>query len=131
MRPTTIAAGQKIGREHFRTLWRMLPYLWPEGRMDLKTRVVVAVGLLIAAKLTNIMVPYLLREAVASPLAASGTALVNGWELYRADNGWLLRGGGTQLLVNGAVYTSGQCLCTGDEIALGAGRSALLITVES
>ena len=53
-----------MGREHLRTFMKLLPYLWPKGRLDLKARVVIALALLIAAKLTNILVPILLREAV-------------------------------------------------------------------
>ena len=74
---------------------------------------------------------HLLRDALALPLQAAGTALDNGCELYRGEDGWLLRGQDTQLLVNGAVYNPGQTLCAGDEIGLGAGRRALLITVEA
>ncbi len=75
MRPTTMKAGQRLGREHFKTLLRMLPFLWPEGRLDLKSRVIIAVALLFAAKLTNILVPFLLREAVDS-LSVDQAALV-------------------------------------------------------
>jgi hypothetical protein len=73
---------------------------------------------------------HLLRDALASPLSAAGTQLENGWELFYKDNGWHLRGAGVQLTVNGSAYTSGQVLVAGDEIGLGAGRSALLIAVE-
>ena len=75
MRPTTMTAGQSLGREHFKTLLRMLPFLWPEGRLDLKSRVIIAVALLVVAKLTNILVPYLLREAVDS-LSIDQAALI-------------------------------------------------------
>jgi ATP-binding cassette subfamily B protein len=64
MRPTTIPEGRKLGREHWATFARMLPYLWPRGRGDLKTRVVIALVLLVVAKLANVYVPYFLREAV-------------------------------------------------------------------
>ena len=64
MRPTTIPEGRTLGREHWAIFARMLPFLWPRGRGDLKTRVVIAVGLLVAAKLANVYVPFLLREAV-------------------------------------------------------------------
>ena len=39
-------------------------YLWPEGERGLRTRVVVAMGLLIAAKVTNVYVPVLYKHAV-------------------------------------------------------------------
>ncbi len=64
MRPTTIEPGQAITGNHVRSLGNLLPYLWAQGRRDLKTRVVVAVLLLIAAKLANVYVPLFLRGAV-------------------------------------------------------------------
>ena len=52
----------------------MLPYLWPEGRSDLRLRVVVAVVLMAAAKVAIVLVPLILKEAVDSltPSAAGG-----------------------------------------------------------
>jgi len=47
-----------------RTLATLLPYLWPEGRSDLRTRVVVALICLILAKAANVVVPLLLGDAV-------------------------------------------------------------------
>jgi ATP-binding cassette subfamily B protein len=75
MRPTTIPEGRKLGREHWATFARMLPYLWPRGRGDLKARVIVALGLLIAAKLANVYVPFFLREAVDA-LSVENAALL-------------------------------------------------------
>ncbi len=40
------------------------PYLWPEGRRDLRTRVVLALALLLAAKIITVFVPFLYRDAV-------------------------------------------------------------------
>ncbi|MDO9127142.1 MAG: hypothetical protein Q7U42_09775, partial [Parvibaculum sp.] len=37
-------------RRHWRTLAAMLPRLWPEGRTDLRVRVVAAMVALVAAK---------------------------------------------------------------------------------
>ncbi len=64
MRPTTIDPGDFQLRKQGRTLRRLLPYLWPEGRPGLRFRVLLALVLLVAAKLTNITVPLFLREAV-------------------------------------------------------------------
>jgi ATP-binding cassette subfamily B protein len=76
MRPTTIPEGKTLGREHWATFARMAPYLWPQGRGDLKLRVVGALVLLVAAKLTNVYVPYLLREAVDGLSIENATLLV-------------------------------------------------------
>ncbi|MER2534707.1 MAG: ABC transporter ATP-binding protein/permease [Rhizobiaceae bacterium] len=45
------------------TLTNLWPYLWPEGRADLKARVVWAVGWLVVAKLVLIGVPYFFKWA--------------------------------------------------------------------
>ncbi|MDH3791531.1 MAG: ABC transporter transmembrane domain-containing protein, partial [Rhodospirillales bacterium] len=60
-----------------RTLRRLLPYLWPTGRADLKARVSIAIVMLIAAKAVNVYVPILLRGAVdgLSPDASAALAL--------------------------------------------------------
>ncbi|MGD9509751.1 MAG: ABC transporter transmembrane domain-containing protein, partial [Geminicoccaceae bacterium] len=57
----------------------MLPYLWPRDSLELRVRVLIALALLIAAKLVNILVPFFLKDVVdqvtspgllAIPLAA-------------------------------------------------------------
>jgi hypothetical protein len=73
---------------------------------------------------------HLLYRHMARPLSAAGTALWDGWELYRDSAGWQLRGQGTgAALVNGAPYRPGQALATGDMIAIGVGDIAVLIEV--
>jgi ATP-binding cassette subfamily B protein len=42
----------------FSTLWNLWPYMWPADRPDLKLRVVIAFGALIAAKVVGMLVPY-------------------------------------------------------------------------
>ena len=37
------------GAPSFRPLWRLMPYLWPPGRPDLKARVVVSIIFMILA----------------------------------------------------------------------------------
>ncbi len=64
------------------TLGRFLPFLWPRDRVDLRVRVVIALIMLVAAKVTSVMVPLALREAVdalsvpASELLAIPLALL-------------------------------------------------------
>ena len=74
---------------------------------------------------------HLLREHCATPLSPSGTALAADWELYKGEQGWLLRGTGTAAAVNGEAYTNGQTLACGDSISIGATFDALLIAVET
>ena len=64
MRPTTLDPGQFKLRNQARNLRRVMPYLWPRDRADLRFRVAFAVFLLIAAKLTTVLVPIILRGAV-------------------------------------------------------------------
>ncbi|RMD64195.1 MAG: ABC transporter ATP-binding protein/permease, partial [Alphaproteobacteria bacterium] len=75
MRPTTIEPGQFEPGRHLRTLRHLLPYLWPHGRGDLRLRVGLAVVMLVAAKVTSVFVPVLLREAV-NALSVPADALV-------------------------------------------------------
>ncbi|XP_054716031.1 iron-sulfur clusters transporter ABCB7, mitochondrial-like [Uloborus diversus] len=43
---------------------KMLSYIWPKDKPEIRRRVVIALGLLIGAKLLNIEVPFLFKHAV-------------------------------------------------------------------
>jgi ATP-binding cassette, subfamily B, heavy metal transporter len=45
------------------TMKRLLPYLWPDGRFDLKFRVVIAMLLLVLAKVVTVFTPYTFKWA--------------------------------------------------------------------
>ena len=47
-----------------RTFATLLPFLWPQGRPDLKARVLLALLSLVLAKAANVMVPLVLGDAV-------------------------------------------------------------------
>jgi ATP-binding cassette subfamily B protein len=47
------------GAPSLRPLWTLMPYLWPQGRADLKTRVAISIVCLVLAKVANATVPYL------------------------------------------------------------------------
>src|ERR1700722_8075682 len=47
----------------WRTLYQLWPYMWPSERPDLKARVVMALVLLLAAKLATIAVPFTFKWA--------------------------------------------------------------------
>ena len=74
MRPTHLDPNSKSDG-HWTTLRELSPYLWREGRGDLKARVVAALVLLVAAKLTNVYVPIILKMAV-DRLGSGADALV-------------------------------------------------------
>jgi len=68
-------AGRKPLSGQFKVLVNLLPYLWPAGRSDLKTRVIAALVLLICAKLATVTVPLVLKQAVDA-LTSEGNANV-------------------------------------------------------
>jgi ATP-binding cassette, subfamily B, heavy metal transporter len=68
-------ARQRPALETLRGLW---PYMWPEGRADLKRRVLVALSTLVLAKVVTMLVPYTYKWATDGLVAtAKGTGAVN------------------------------------------------------
>ncbi len=65
--PGVQAAGES------RALLRLLPYLWPKGRPEIRVRVLSAVVLLVGAKLATIVIPLFYKQAVDA-LSSSGGA---------------------------------------------------------
>ncbi|MBY0370329.1 ABC transporter ATP-binding protein/permease [bacterium] len=51
-------------RSQWQTVSTLSRYLWPAGRPDLKMRVSLALGCLLFAKLINVYVPFLYKQAV-------------------------------------------------------------------
>ena len=69
------------------TLRHLWPYMWPSARPDLKWRVVWALGVLVAAKIVTVLVPYTYKWATdaltAKPaLGADGTLTVSVMTLF-------------------------------------------------
>lgn len=60
--PTTLPRG--TARQGPATVRALLPYLWPKGALELRTRVVIALLFLVGAKLCNVYVPILYKRAV-------------------------------------------------------------------
>src|SRR5688572_22046190 len=58
--PTGVATMKKGAIATLRDLW---PYMWPASRADLKRRVLIALGVLIAAKIITVLVPYTYKWA--------------------------------------------------------------------
>ncbi|MCM2292002.1 ABC transporter ATP-binding protein/permease [Allorhizobium sp. BGMRC 0089] len=59
----------------WRTIVNLWPYMWPEGRRDLKMRVLIASVFLVLAKLVLILVPYFFKwstDALNGKLDAQG-----------------------------------------------------------
>ncbi len=68
--PANFASGDG---NQWQTLKSLLPYLWPEGRMDLKVRVVLAMIALVVSKVITVLTPYSFKYATDA-LTASGSA---------------------------------------------------------
>jgi ATP-binding cassette, subfamily B, heavy metal transporter len=85
MRQTKIEPPKDGDAGQWETLKSLFPYLWPEGRTDLKIRVVVALALLVASKVITVLTPYAFKYAtdalvgtgnVAAALLASALFMV-------------------------------------------------------
>ena len=63
--------------EGWQTIRRVAPYLWPPGQFWVKWRVVLALALLVAAKVVGIFTPVLYKWAVDA-LGATGPAMMLG-----------------------------------------------------
>jgi len=71
--PTRANADRKAD---WRTIRRLLPYLWPRGSLALRARVVIAVLLIAAAKATTVYVPLLYKHAVDALSHPAGLAVI-------------------------------------------------------
>ena len=62
--------AQEIARDERRSGWRTIrrvgPYLWPDGMLWVKRRVVIAMGFLLLAKLVAVGTPLIYKRAVDS-----------------------------------------------------------------
>ena len=92
MRPTTESSEAKLEfKKQLQVTRRLLPYLWPRNRRDLRIRVAVALALMIAAKVANVYVPIVLKHATDA-LASDAENL-----LIAVPIGLLLAYGGVRL----------------------------------
>lgn len=64
MSPGFNANSDNDQTQNLRTLKTLGLYLWPKGRWDLRLRVLAAIAFLVLAKLLNIYVPFLLKQAI-------------------------------------------------------------------
>ena len=56
--------AQAERKSALRTIFRVVPYLWPRDRYDVRVRVILALVLLVLAKVIINFAPFLYREAV-------------------------------------------------------------------
>ncbi|MGQ0485577.1 MAG: ABCB family ABC transporter ATP-binding protein/permease [Hyphomicrobiales bacterium] len=69
----TITSGDG---DQWRTLRQLLPYLWPQGRTDLKLRIAAAMLALVLSKIVTVATPYAFKYATDALAAAGGMAAV-------------------------------------------------------
>jgi ATP-binding cassette subfamily B protein len=89
----SLAAKDGVPKLGLRRSWAVLRvvgrYLWPEGETGLRCRVVIALALLIVAKVTNVYVPVLYKHAVdalgepATQIVAVPVALILAYGVAR------------------------------------------------
>src|SRR5262245_50122217 len=58
------------------TLKDIMPLLWPEGRTDLKIRVVIAITALVLAKVVTVLTPFAYKYAVDALTLKNGVPAV-------------------------------------------------------
>jgi ATP-binding cassette, subfamily B, heavy metal transporter len=63
-------------RIHWRTLRSTLPYVWPADDWGIRGRVLLALSALICAKLTNVYIPIIYRDAVDMLGGVTSTVIV-------------------------------------------------------
>ena len=56
--------GNENAENHIATVRELWRYLWPQGRNDLKIRVILSMSFLIMAKVIGVYVPFLFKDAV-------------------------------------------------------------------
>ena len=64
MPPDLAHSDQMARRADWRTLKRFLPYLWPKDHPALRTRIVVAMAMVLAAKATTLLLPFAYKRAI-------------------------------------------------------------------
>ncbi len=73
--PAAATTGSGDGNQ-WQTLKQLLPYLWPDGRTDLKLRIAAAMLALVVSKIVTVATPYAFKYATDALTAAGGTAAV-------------------------------------------------------
>ncbi len=72
---STVAAGDAHkGRSRLATIKTIVPYLWPDGRLDLKARIIIAMVALVLAKVATLAFPLFYGAAVDA-LGGNGQAV--------------------------------------------------------
>ena len=99
--PSTITKAEfsvEERRQSRQTIRKVLPYLWPQGQGWVKRRVVLAMALLVFAKLISVFTPFFYKAAVD---ALAGEASNPAWMLGAGAIGMTLAYGMAKLMTVG------------------------------
>jgi ATP-binding cassette subfamily B protein len=75
---------------HMRTLLALGAHLWPRGRADLRIRLLLAAGFMLAAKGVNVYTPFLYKAAVDQLSGTAATLAVPVFVIFAYGAGRLL-----------------------------------------
>ncbi len=71
MKPAETTPAPAFSRNGFQTVRTLLPYLWPRGETSVRVRVVLALALLVVAKIATVYIPLVYSHAVDALAPAS------------------------------------------------------------
>jgi ATP-binding cassette, subfamily B, heavy metal transporter len=74
MADTTMTAAPRENSQ-WETMKQLLPYLWPQGRWDLRSRVVISIILLVMSKVVTVLTPYAYKWATDALTITSTPAI--------------------------------------------------------
>lgn len=69
------SSDRPSGGNEFRAFRSLAPHLWPRGSLELRGRVLLAIALMVGAKLVNVYVPILYKQAVDILNGEAGAAV--------------------------------------------------------
>ncbi len=99
---TTVSDAMVAGKQEgqgLRTIRRAVPYLWPEGQTEVKIRVVLAMSLLLGAKLVAVATPLFYAAAVDALTGEASDSAA--WMLAIGAVGLTVAYGGARFLAVG------------------------------
>ncbi|MDE9450664.1 ABC transporter ATP-binding protein/permease [Aliiroseovarius sp. Z3] len=96
--PPSRITSTEAPKNGWRTIKRVAPYLWPEGKPWVKRRVVIALLMLLASKVVSVLTPFLYKGAVD---VLSGEATGEAWALATGAVGLTLAYGMARIMTNG------------------------------
>ena len=73
--PLTIDGVEK--RSAFQTVKAILPFLWPKNKIDMRFRVVIAIGVLLLGRSANVYSPIVLKDLIDGLETLSGGLLLS------------------------------------------------------